>query len=410
MIESPLQGIKVLDLTIVLAGPTCGRTLAQYGAEVIKIDPDHRKPQLYQWLDVSRGKKSVSLNLKKAGGKEAFLKLAETADVIIEGFRKGTTEKLGIGYEDIKKINPKIIYASINCYGHKGPWQFRPGFEQNAQAVTGIQLRNGSQETGPRAATYTLNDYGTGLAAAYGVMQALLERGKTNKGTYLGSSLVSTSTFLSGPYATNYEGFGKKIDLGGPGLRGRNAICRLYQCENDDDWIFIAIKNDKHWASLCDLKEFTELKNNNIFNSSDLRKENDKKLSLFLEKIIITKSAEEWLHKFKPLGIPAIKNTLVQEIHSLPYNKSRKMIISKDFSNNKNALYKEWGKTTWPGNPVKMTNYSLTEINPVMFSENTNEILKESGLTNKDLEKMKESGAIPKEKMLPFSKDSSEPL
>lgn len=410
MINSPLQGIKVLDLTIVLAGPTCGRTLAQYGAEVIKIDPEHRKPQLYQWLDVSRGKKSVSLNLKKAGGKEAFLKLAETADVIIEGFRKGTTERLGIGYEDIKKINPKIIYSSINCYGHKGPWKLRPGFEQNAQAVTGIQLRNGSQKTGPRPATYTLNDYGTGLAAAYGVMQALLEREKTNKGTYLGSSLAATSTFLSGPYATNYEGFEKKIDIGGPGLRGRSALCRLYQCKNDNDWIFISIKNNKQWSSLCDLKEFTELKNNNNFNSSNLRKTNDKKLALFLEEKILTKNAEEWLNKFKSLGIPSIKNTSVQEIHSLPYNESRKMIISKDFSNNKNTLYKEWGKTTWPGNPVKMTNYSLPEINPVMFSENTEEILKKAGLTNKDLEKMKSSEAIPNEKMLRFSKDSSEPL
>ena len=126
MTNAPLKGIKVLDLTIVLAGPTCGRTLAQYGAEVIKIDPESRKPQLYQWIDVSRGKKSVSLNLKSPGGKETFLELAKTADVILEGFRKGTTDRLGIGYEQIKKINPKLIYASINCYGHKGPWQFRP--------------------------------------------------------------------------------------------------------------------------------------------------------------------------------------------------------------------------------------------------------------------------------------------
>ena len=141
-----------------------------------------------------------------------------------------------------------------------------------------------------------------------------------------------------------------------------------------------------------------------------MRKTNDKKLALFLEEKILTKNAEEWLNKFKSLGIPSIKNTSVQEIHSLPYNESRKMIISKDFSNNKNTLYKEWGKTTWPGNPVKMTNYSLPEINPVMFSENTEEILKKAGLTNKDLEKMKSSEAIPNEKMLRFSKDSSEPL
>ena len=104
----PLSGIKVLDLTLVLAGPTCGRTLAQYGAEVIKIDPDHRIPGLTPWIDVGRGKKSICLNITKKGGLEAFLKLAETADVIIEGIRKGVTNRLGIGYTELKKKNPAI--------------------------------------------------------------------------------------------------------------------------------------------------------------------------------------------------------------------------------------------------------------------------------------------------------------
>jgi len=407
---APLEGIRVLDLTIVLAGPTCGRTLAQYGAEVIKIDPENRRPQLAQWLDVSRGKKSVSLNLKKPGGKEVFLRLAKTADVILEGFRKGTTDRLGIGYEDIKKINPKLIYASINCYGHKGPWQLRPGFEQNAQSVTGIQMRNGSSKTGPRAATYTLNDYGTGLAAAYGVMLALLERNKTNKGKHLGASLATTSTFITGPYAVNYKNMPTNTDLGGPGLRGRNSLCRLYECKNNKDWIFIKIRNAEQWFNLCNMNEFKDLKNNNLFSSINLRNKNDKQLSLILEIIIKTKESTEWLNKFKSSKIPAIKNTLSQDIHSSSYNVSRKMIVSKDFSNNENILYKEWGKTTWSGNPTLMTNYDTPEINPVMFSENTSEILKEIGLTNKDILEMKTLGAIPKEEMLPFSKDSSEPL
>ena len=110
----PLKGIRVLYLCIVLAGPTCGRTLAQYGAEVIKIDPDHRLPQLTPWLDVGRGKRSISLNLNKPGGIEAFLKLADSADVIIEGFRKGVADRLGIGYERLSKRNPSHIYGSIN--------------------------------------------------------------------------------------------------------------------------------------------------------------------------------------------------------------------------------------------------------------------------------------------------------
>ena len=409
MNSAPLKGIKVLDLTIVLAGPTCGRTLAQYGAEVIKIDPENRKPQLYQWIDVSRGKKSVSLNLKSPGGKETFLKLAEKADVILEGFRKGTTDKLGIGYDQIRKINPKLIYASINCYGHKGPWQFRPGFEQNAQAVTGIQMRNGSNESGPRAATYTLYDYGTGLAAAYGVMLALLERNKTNKGKHIGASLAGTSTFLTGPYATSFKDKSLKNDIGGPGLRGRGPLCSLYECQNNE-WIFFKITNETQWVSLVSTDQFKVLAKNPLFSSFALREDNKSELFIILREIIKKKSALEWVEFFKGLNIPSIKNTLAQEIHSSEYNTSRKMIVSKDYSNDKNDLYREWGKTTWAGNPVKMTGYNISEINPSMFSEHTVEVLKKIGLSNSDIKEMKKNGTIPKEEMLPFSPDSSEPL
>ena len=112
-----LDGIRVLDLCIILAGPTCGRTLAEYGAEVIKIDPEHRLPALTPWLDVGRGKRSISLNITRKSGLEAFLALADTADVMLQGFRKGVAERLGIGYEQLSARNPGIVYASINAFG-----------------------------------------------------------------------------------------------------------------------------------------------------------------------------------------------------------------------------------------------------------------------------------------------------
>ena len=121
MTNLPLAGIRVLDLCIVLAGPTCGRTLAQYGAEVIKIDPEHRPPQLTPWLDVGRGKRSIALNISTPEGLDTFLKLVDSADVILEGFRKGVTDRLGIGYEQVRAKNPGIVYTSINCFGRSGP-------------------------------------------------------------------------------------------------------------------------------------------------------------------------------------------------------------------------------------------------------------------------------------------------
>ena len=144
-----LDGIRVLDLCIILAGPTCGRTLAEYGAEVIKIDVWHRPPNAKQPHDVGRGKKSICLDLTKAAGLEVFYQLVETADVVLTGFRKGVADRMGLGYEQLKARKPDIIYALINAFGQEGPWAGRPGYEQNAQAATGVQVRNAGRGQEP---------------------------------------------------------------------------------------------------------------------------------------------------------------------------------------------------------------------------------------------------------------------
>ena len=193
-----LRGIRVLDMCIVLAGPTCGRTLAEYGADVIKIDPEHRQPGLTPWLEVGRGKRSICLNITKPAGLDAFYRLVETSDVVLEGFRKGVADRLGVGYEQLKRRKPGLIYVSINAFGQQGPWAMRPGFDQNAQAATGMQVRNGGRDGVPAPPPYTFNDYGTGLVAAYGVVMALLERERTGEGQSVETALSYTaSTFSS---------------------------------------------------------------------------------------------------------------------------------------------------------------------------------------------------------------------
>ena len=195
-----LKGIRVLDMCIVLAGPTCGRTLAEYGADVIKIDPEHRQPGLTPWLEVGRGKRSICLNITKPAGLDAFYRLVETSDVVLEGFRKGVADRLGVGYEQLKRRKPGLIYVSINAFGQQGPWAVRPGFDQNAQAATGMQVRNGGRDGVPAPPPYTFNDYGTGLMAAYGVIMALLERERTGKGQRVETALSYTASTFSLPY------------------------------------------------------------------------------------------------------------------------------------------------------------------------------------------------------------------
>ena len=217
-----LDGIRVLDLCIILAGPTCGRTLAEYGADVIKIDPEHRRPALNPWLDVGRGKRSMCIDIKKERGLKAFYRLADTADVVLQGFRKGVAERLGIGYEQLSGRNQGVVYVSINAFGRDGPWSMRPGFDQNAQAATGMQLRNGgSGEPGPPP--YTFNDYGTGIMAAYGVMLALLERERTGVGQQVSTSLALTASTFSSQYMVDYVGH-EPSEVSGPEAKGTDPL------------------------------------------------------------------------------------------------------------------------------------------------------------------------------------------
>ena len=409
----PLSGIKVLDLTLVLAGPTCGRTLAQYGAEVIKIDPDHRIPGLTPWIDVGRGKKSICLNITKKGGLEAFLKLAETADVIIEGFRKGVTDRLGIGYTELKKKNPKIVYASINCFGQSGPWSLRPGFEQNAQAATGIQVRNsGGISYYPRTATYTLNDYGTGLAAAYAVILALIERQKTGKGQRVEAALTYTSANLSGGFHTFNDEYNHKQNTnivnsgrinripadnpGGvrrvgrqPGLKGTNMFNRLYETKNG--WLFLSapISYQEYMmipivGYLNNVPEFShiaELAHTSFAGMSDKDPEEE------MYKIFLTQTTEYWINLLHKHGIEAVKNTSSEEIFNDEYNHERKMIMTQDYEN--------WGTATWSGNPVSINSNEPFNVSPPQFGEHTFDVLKDVGISENEIKNLIESGAIP---------------
>ena len=399
--NSPLGGVRVLDLCVVLAGPTCGRTLAQYGAEVIKVDPAHRLPQLTPWMDVGRGKRSISLNLMKPGGLETFLQLADSADVILEGFRKGVADRLGIGYESLKKRNPGIVYGSINCFGQTGPWQMRPGFEQNAQAATGIQLRNAgvsdttaSDTTRPRPATFTLNDYGTGISAAFAVMLALLERKKTGLGQKIEAALSYTSALITGPYHVDYEGF-QREDIGGPGVRGTGALNRLYECS--DGWLLLSVSGNIELDALKATPYFSGIPE---FPSCD-----------DLRPIFRQKSTAEWETILEKAGVPAVRNTSTEELHADPSNRKRHLVCTRNYHpvSNTESINQEgfqgdptWGHATWPGNSVNMSDSTLVDVQPPLFGADTDDILMEMGLSQDDLIKLRSAGAIPADLPIPL--------
>jgi crotonobetainyl-CoA:carnitine CoA-transferase CaiB-like acyl-CoA transferase len=239
----------VLDLCIILAGPTCGRTLAEFGADVIKIDSPHRNP-LSSHNDINRGKRSVLLDLKTKEGLDIFMKLVDQADVVLQNFRKGIADQLGVGYEALKKRKPGIIFCSLNTFGQLGPYATRPGHESIAQAISGMMHRFGSEK--PALAPFAGNDYGTGLMGAYAVSLALLHKQRTGQGQHVDTALAYTATMLQ---SALLQGTADKQwnEPRGQDSLGHGPLNRMYKAA--DAWIYLAGNQDnlRACAALTDL-------------------------------------------------------------------------------------------------------------------------------------------------------------
>ncbi len=248
-LRGALEGVRVVDLCIVLAGPTCGRTLAEFGADVIKIDSPHVATVL-RHNDINRGKRSVLVDLKTTEGRELFGKIVDTADVVLQNFRSGVAEQLGVGYEQVRARRPDIIYASMNTYGHIGAYRGRPGHEPIGQAVSGMQVRLGSEK--PVPGPFSANDYGTGLMACYGVVLALLHRRRTGEGQFVDSALAYTATMLQSALLQDYPGKQWNEPHGQEAL-GNDPLDRLYAAA--DGWLYLAARS----AELSRCSELADL-------------------------------------------------------------------------------------------------------------------------------------------------------
>ena len=379
--QMPLSGVRVLDLCIILAGPTCGRTLAEYGAEVIKIDSWFRPPTDRQLSDVGRGKRSICLDITNPEGLEVFYRLVDTADVILGGFRKGVAERLGIGYEQLRQRKPDIVYLAINAFGQDGDWSNRPGYEQNAQAATGVQIRNGGRGATPVHSPYTFNDYGTGLMGAYAVMLALLHRRRTGEGQFVHTSLAQTGSTFSSPYLIDHEGY-ERDEVEGLGARGFDAFNRLYEAA--DGWLAIA---DADWQSVVSIEAFAHLSERKEFLTEDLRSQNDDLLSRELGAVFLEGDVSGWIGKLRRAGIDAVRNSEVERVLADEYPRRNGLLVDEDTP--------QLGKVTHAGVAPR-----LSRTQPVLgatptFGEETEAVLLEMGYEVAEIDALRAEGVIP---------------
>jgi crotonobetainyl-CoA:carnitine CoA-transferase CaiB-like acyl-CoA transferase len=245
-LTAALEGFRVVDTTQVLAGPTAARTLAEFGAEIIKINNPWEEGAGYRWqvhryhTDVNRGKRTILIDLKRPEGLAILWRLVENADAFLQNLRLGVAERLGIGYEQVRAHKPDIVYLSVSAFGYGGAWQYRPGYEPNAQAITGMQARMGGGAHQPAGQPFAINDYCTGLLGAFGLGLGLLHRLRTGEGQRVETSLGHAATFLQMPYMQTYEA---KVwdEPSGPQAQGWGPFQRLYRAA--DAWFFLGAQD-----------------------------------------------------------------------------------------------------------------------------------------------------------------------
>jgi crotonobetainyl-CoA:carnitine CoA-transferase CaiB-like acyl-CoA transferase len=363
----------------IMAGPTCGLLLADLGAEVIKVEkttggddtrrflPPDINGEAAAFMMMNRNKKGIALNLKDNDGIEIFKRMVKNSDVVLENFRKGTLEKLGIGYDIISKINPKIILCEISGYGRTGPYADKGGFDLVAQGMSGLMSITGeSKDKPPMKVGAPITDITAGLLATSGILAALVHRNKTGEG-----QKVDTSLFEAGIVHTYWQSAiaGATGESPGP-LGSAHPLTAPYQAfKTKDKWITVGASNQNTWLMLLKAIDRMDLQENEIFSSNFNRKENIKQLVEILNSELVKKTSKEWLKIFDDNGLPCGPINSINEMFVDPQTIEREMIIDVD---NKKA-----GKSKAIGMPIKFSK-SKTEKSKGApnLGEHTKEIMK----------------------------------
>lgn len=305
----PLKGIKVVEFTNILSGPFAGMLLSDMGADVIKIEKKNGDDMRFwppitdgyseNFASVNRNKRSIAMNLKDPADRDLALKLCKNSDVVIENNRAGAMDRLGLGYEDIKAVNPAILYCSINAFGSDGPYAHQGGFDLVIQAASGIMSVTGDDD--PVKCGVPISDTATGLYGAFAIAAALREVEKTGKGAHIDASMLGASIGISALQTSEFFGYGKNS----PRMGSRHPRNAPYQAFRGSDGFFcIAAGNDKLYADVCNIVGMPELIDREEFKTTMLRAKNQTQLAEILQEPFSKKTGEEWLQIFGDAGVP----------------------------------------------------------------------------------------------------------
>lgn len=391
-----LEGLKVIDLTRVLAGPYATMLLADFGAEIIKIEvpktgDDSRAFGPYvngesaYFMSINRNKKSITLNLKTEEGKDILKKLVSQADVLVENFRPGTMEKLGLGYELLKEINPKLIYAASSGYGHTGPYSQKPAYDAVVQAMGGIMSITGQVGGKPTRVGTSIGDIAAGLFTAIGVLTALNYRNETGKGQKVDVAMLDCQVAMLENAIARYTSTG---DVPKPGGNKHPSIVPFESFGTNDGDIMVAAGNDNLFQKLCSALQLEDAANDARFATNPLRNENYEALKPILDKAFAEKSIDEWRSILDEAGVPNSPINTIDRVVEHPQVMARDMVQT--------VKHKVAGEVKMPGVAIKLSETpGMIESAAPLLGEHNEEILKEYlNMSNEDINSLKEKGVI----------------
>jgi formyl-CoA transferase len=389
-----LDGIRVLDVTQVMAGPYCAMLLCDMGADVIKVEPpggdSTRRMSGAVGTDspsfnaVNRGKRGVVLNLKVPSARHAFRRLAAASDIIIENYRPGVMRGFGLDYDTLAPAHPALIYASISGYGQTGPSASKGGFDLVAQGVSGLMSITGEPGGPPVKVGVPLTDLGAGLFALAGILTALLHRMKTGRGQHIDTSLVEAGVALSVWEATEYFAGGGIPQPMGSAHR-MSAPYQAIRCA--DGYITLGAANDRLFRRLCDLLGHPEWAVRPEFADDTGRVRNRAALAALIEAVTGGHPRAHWIERFEANDLPCGPINDYAEVFADPHIQARHMVVETE--------HPTLGRLRTLGSPLKMSETPpVTGRRAPLLGEHTAEVLRGAGYGEEDLQRLRGEGAI----------------
>lgn len=392
----PLSHVRILDLSRIMAGPWCGQVLADLGADVIKIERAGAGDDTRKWgppflkdsegeatqesgyyLSVNRGKRSVELDLKSEEGRAAVRALAAESDILLENFKTGTLEKMGLGYEDLKKINPRLIYCSITGFGSTGPMAKDAAYDFMIQGMGGLMSvtggADGTASAGPQKVGIPIIDIMTGMYASIGVLAALSNRDETGEGEHIDLAMLDVSVAMLSNQAMNYLVSGEKPVRRGnrhPNIQPQD----VYPVA--DGYIVLAVGNDQQFERFTEVIERPELAKNPKFQSNAARVENLDELESLIKDALANRTITEWVSAFAAAGVPSGPINTIDRVFDEPQVQHRKML--------REIPHPVSGTVSQVVSPLNFRNAPLSfDKAPPLLGEHTEEVLKALGLGGK---------------------------